>query len=175
MLGVPVVAEPRCVSYHLSAGRGYAYHNDDFIFNTFLGALSLGADDWAERVKINNLRHGRKEVVEHLWELAYEKSREERRWFERWRKKKGPVLSFNEMLIQRPWSELNKKKHGFSNDNLLIYHPTWLNLIKGTPAEKAYNNSTYQKGLDEFIRKNLWDFVYHNNEFDKNNAYFPTL
>ena len=44
MLGIPVVAEPRCVSYHLSCGRGYSYLHDDYIHNVFLCGLALCSD-----------------------------------------------------------------------------------------------------------------------------------
>ena len=163
MLGIPVVAEPRCISYHLSAGRGYSYHADDFMYNTFLAGFSLGADMWVERMKINSLRTGRKEVVEKLYDRAWDNCQEDRAWIN-----KRKRLTFNQMMVERPWEQLNKEKLGVGGANLLIYHPTMLELIANSPqALEAYKNSKYQQELDLFIQQNLWDYVYHNDQYER--------
>lgn len=168
MLGIPVIAEPRCVSYHLSCGRGYSYHHDDFIFNTFLIGFALGADMWVERMMINMLRTGRKEVVDFLYNLAWEKAQEDRKWVA----KRG-IMTFNEMLVERPWEKLNNAKGLKGGANILVYHQTWESLLATSPvATEAYKNSKHQKELDLFIRTNLWDFVYKNDQYDKSKSYF---
>ena len=44
---------------------------------------------------------------------------------------------------------------------MLIFHSTWLLLLKGHPiAQKAYDESKYQEGLAKFIRENLAEYVY---------------
>ena len=163
MLGIPVVAEPRCVSYHLSCGRGYSYHHDDYIHNVFLCGMALGADMWVERAKINWLRTGRKESIDKLWDLAAEASRKDRKWIDK-RKK----FTFNQLLVERPWEKLNIEKYGRGDANMLIYHPTWLSLLDKAPhAKKAYEESKYQAELDKFIRDNLWQFVYKNDKYQQ--------
>ena len=42
----------------------------------------------------------------------------------------------------------------------LIFHDTWLPLIKGTPAEELYNKSELQKQLAIFIEEHLADKIY---------------
>ena len=161
MLGIPVVAEPRCVSYHLSAGRGYSYDHDDYIHNVLLVGLSLGADMWVERAKINWLRRGRREVVEHLWDLAVQESKEDRAWFKRWAKKKGPVTSFDQLMIDRPWEKLNDQKHGQHIESLLVYQPTFERLLEeGSYAKQVYDASPLQKKFKEFVYEHLPKYIY---------------
>ena len=169
MLGIPVVAEPRCVSYHLSCGRGYSYHHDDYITNVFIASLSLGADMWAERAKLNWMRTGRKEVIDKLWNFAQEESREDKKWIEKRRK-----LSFTELLIERPWEKLNNAMGLKGGGNMLIYHNTWHELLEKAPhVKELYGKSELQKELDIFIRENLWPFVYKNDRYDQNKPCFP--
>ena len=80
-------------------------------------------------------------------------------------------MTFNELIVQRPWDKWNMEKHGKTNSSMLIYHPTWLQLLKESagPAKEAYENSIYQKDLNKFIIEELWDYVYKKDKYDKNN------
>ena len=70
-------------------------------------------------------------------------------------------MTFNEMLARKPWDEMNMKKHGVINSGMLIFHDSWLELIKQTPhVVEAYEKSKYQKDLDKFINNNLSQYVY---------------
>ena len=157
MFGSCVVTNPRAVGYHLSAGRGYSYNHDDYLENVLGIAYALGMDDWRERTYINWLRKGRKDVLDRIMargEREYQPDRE----FVSSRK----VKAFNELLAERPWDVKNKERHGSSYGALTIFHDTWLELLKSAPeqARVAYENSKYQKGLEEFINTNLGQFVY---------------
>ena len=155
MLGKPVVTEPRVNAYHLSAARGYSYVHDDYIHNVFHSAIILGADMWAERTFLNYSRRASKEVLSTLWKQAEGEAVRQRTWLEEHR-----IKTFNEVIAERPWDVMNDAKHGSHNSGMLIYHQTWLDLIKGTPVEELYNNSKHQKELAEFVEKNLSQFTY---------------
>ena len=154
MMGSCSVTEPRINAYHLSSERGYSYHHDDYIHNVFTCAYALGADDWMERTYINYLRKNKKEVLDALWQQAIQTS-EKRKQFVAKNKKK----SFNEVISERPWDALNDKKFGSHNSGLLVFHDTWLPLIKGTPAEAVYPGK-HQLELEKFINEKLSAFVY---------------
>ena len=166
LLGYCTVTEPRVNVYHLSAGRGYSYQNADYIHNVFLSCLILGADDWAERGYLNNLRKGNPETLNKLWKQAEAECQEQKEFV-----KKNKIMTFNEMLERRPWDEMNMKKHGTTNSGLLVFHPTWIEECKTAPEymKEAYRNSKHQKELEKFIVDKLWNFVYHNNKYDKGN------
>ena len=166
MMGSCVVTVPDATGYHLSSGRGYAYTHDDYIHNIFNCAYALGCDDWLERAYINYLRNGRKEVLDRMMAEARVEMAGRRAKIEKERK-----YTFSQLLTERPWDKWNMEKHGRSNCNILVYHPTWLNLLKDSSeiSKEAYRNSTYQVGLEKFIIDNLWDNVYHKDSFDKTN------
>jgi len=155
LFGSNVSVVPKAIGYHLCAPRGYSYHHDDYIHNVMAIGIALGADMWAERAYINWCKKGRKEVVDKLWEDAKKETKEDREFILGKAK-----TTFNQILLDRPWDKLNDKKHGRHNASMLIYHPTWLPGIKGTPAEKMYNESELQKELEKFIWTELKDYVY---------------
>lgn len=156
MLGSCSVTEPRVNVYHLSAGRGYSYIHDDYIHNVFLSSLALGADMWAERTYLNNLRKARPEVLEKLWGQAEMECIPQREFIEQ-----NKVMTFNEMIATQPWDKKNMEKFGIKNSGLLVYHPTWLELIKQTPhVIEAYERSLHQKDLEKFVDEKLSAYVY---------------
>ena len=70
-------------------------------------------------------------------------------------------MSFNDMLIDPPWDKKNMEKFGRTNCGLQIYHDTFLPLLEGTPAKDYYyNESKYQKSLEELINTKLSHLVY---------------
>jgi len=164
MYGSTVCVEPRAIGYHLSSGRGYSWNHDNYVENVLGNAYALGMDDWRDRTYINQLRRGRKEVLDAMLtrnEVEYGE--------DRLRVAKRKIMSFNDLLTQRPWSARNVERRGYKNDHMLIFHPTWLEMIETHPiAKKAYEESATQAELSRFIVDNLWEFVYHNVEYDRN-------
>lgn len=157
MAGYSSVTEPRINAYHLSSERGYSYQHDDYIHNVFACANALGADWWLERTYINYLRRGRKEVLDKLMVEARRSSKARRELVE-----KKAKMTFNLLIIERPWDALNKKKFGKSNSGFLVYQDTWLEELKKSSeeAQKAYRESEGQKGLAKFIDTYLSGNVY---------------
>lgn len=156
LMGSCSVTEPRINAYHLSAGRGYNYHHDDYIHNVFACGLSLGADWWVERTYLNNLRKGKKEVLDRLMQEAKRISKDKAEMVA-----KRAVMSFNELLVKKRWDTLNMEKFGSKNSGILIYHESWLNMIeKEGKITEEYKNSKYQKELADFIINNLKEYTY---------------
>lgn len=155
MFGSRVSVDPGAIAYHLCAPRGYSYSHDDYVHNVFLIAHALGIEDWGERAYLNWLRRSRKEDLDRLWNEAKREAVLDKEFIN-----KKKVASFNELLVERPWDKLNDERYGKHNGSMLIYHDTWLPLIEGTPAEELYNKSETQKGLEDFINKNLSQYVY---------------
>ncbi len=163
MLGSSVVCEPRAICYHLASSRGYSYDHDDYLHNVFNMGVGLGADEWLERTYINYLRRGRKEVLDKMMAEARVEMADRRADIEKRR-----IYSFNDLLLQRPWDKKNIEKGGVANSSMLIYHPTWYAGLKDYPnALKFYEESELQKKLHRFIVDNLWNVVYHKDEYDK--------
>ena len=156
MFGSTVAISPKSVGLHLASGRGYSYNHDDYLENVLGVTYALGCDDWRERTYLNWLRKGRKEVLDRIMERGEREYAPDRAFIEKRRKK-----TFNDLLIERPWDKMNMKRHGKCNGSMLIFHPTWLELIKRTPwVVEAYENSKYQKELANFITTNLSKFIY---------------
>lgn len=163
MLGSTVVTEPRAVGYHLASERGYSYNFDNYIENVLGCMYALGIDDWRERTFIHWLRKGRREVLDQMMERS---TREHQRDREKIQKRK--TYSFNDLLLQRPWDKKNIEKFGESNCGLQIYHPSFIQLLKNTPAEDYYyHHSKYQRELDALIEGPLWEFVYKKDHYEK--------
>jgi glycosyltransferase involved in cell wall biosynthesis len=161
MLGSRVSVDPQAKAYHLCAGRGYSYNYNDYISNVLAIGLALNADWWAERAYINWCKHGNFKTMNHLWERAKKETAKDREFIA-----KNSKISFNDLLVQRPWDKLNDERYGKHNSSMLIFHETWINnMIKGTPAEALYNESKSQKELEKFINENLSDYVYKRGKF----------
>jgi hypothetical protein len=151
-----VVTDPNAVGYHLASGRGYSYNHDDYIENVLGIGYALGMDDWRERMYINLLRKSRKDVLDKIMERSAREHHSNREFVEKNRK-----MTFNQLLVERPWEKMNKERCGSGLSNLLIYHDTIIELFKKVPQSwEAYQNSKYQVELDKFIKENLSQFVY---------------
>ena len=158
MFGSSVSTHPKAIGYHLASGRGYTWNHDDYLHNVFNIGYALGMDDWLERAYINCLRKGRKEVLDRMMAEAKIEAKEDRKYIEQHRK-----MTFNELLVKRPWKTMNEELHGKGLDNILIYHDSWIDYqLKEAPeyVQKMYHNSETQKKLAKFIDENLGDFVY---------------
>ncbi len=175
MFGSSVVVEPRAVGYHLASPRGYTYNHDDYIENVLGIGYALSMDWWRNRTYLNYLRKGRKEILDSIMERNRKEYGEDRRFIEK--KKK---YSFNEMISIKTeydgktyaglWNKLNMERFGKCNGQLLIFHPTWIELLKSAPdyMKKSYKESDEEKKLSKFIVEDMWDFVYHKDKYDKN-------
>lgn len=157
MLGSTVVSEPRAHCYHLSSGRGYSYNHDDYIHNVFHSALVLGADAWAERTFLNYLRKNRPDVLDELWSQARVEATDQREFMALNRS-----MTFNDLVRQRPWDRLNDKRHGRHNSGTLIYHQSWVDLVRKESPEvyELWRRSEAQQELSAFIEAHLGEFVY---------------
>lgn len=157
MFGSKVSVDPQAIAYHLCAPRGYSYnYEEEYIHNVFLIGHSLGMDGWVERAYLNWLIKHNKETLDRLWEEAKQEAKEDRKYIA-----KRATKTFDELIVERPWDKLNDEKHGKHNSSMLIFQDTWIeNMLKGSPAEEAYNESETQKKLAKFIDENLADKVY---------------
>lgn len=157
MFGSSVAVHPLAIGYHLKSYRGYNWNHDDYIHNVLNVSYALGMDDWRERAYINWMRRGRKEVLDRMMEEGEREMKSDREWVDSHRLK-----SFNDILVERPWDKLNKERLGSSNSSMLIFHDSWLNLLKEAPqyVVDAYKNSKYQRSLEEFINSKLAQYVY---------------
>lgn len=155
LFGSTVTVDPQAIGYHLCAPRGYSYHHDDYVHNVLAIGMAIGADEWVERAYINWCRKSRLDVMKKLWDDAKKETAEDREFIAEKR-----IRTFNDLLVERPWDKLNDERYGKHNSAMLIFHPTWLPLIKNTPAEGIYNNSDLQKKLEEFIYEKLPDKIY---------------
>lgn len=158
LFGSCVVVEPRAIGYHLASGRGYSYHHNDYIHNVFNIGFSLNMYDWTERFYINCLRKYPKDIIDKMYDEAYNETIDDQKFIKENRK-----LTFNDLLIQRLWDKFNLQKHNYCHSGLVIYHDTWLKLLEQAPdyVKQAYQNSKYQKDLDNFIRQHLSKFIYN--------------
>ena len=162
MYGSSVVVEPRAVGYHLASSRGYAYTHDDYIHNVYNCAYALGCDDWLERTHLNYLRRGREDVLERMLAEAKVEMRETRKIVEARR-----ITTFNDLLVDRPWDKLNMERGGAANSSLLIYHHSWIELIKSNPkVYERFKNSPTQQALSKFIVEKLHNYIYKWQEFE---------
>ena len=156
LYGSCVVVEPRCIAYHLASSRGYNYHHDDYIHNLFNCAWAIGCDDWLERFYLNYLRTGREEVLDKMMAEAKVEMASRRAEIERRR-----VCTFNDLLVSKPWDKGNLERGGAKNSSMLIYHYSWIELIKQNPkVYKKFLESPIQAKLTEFIITKLHDHIY---------------
>lgn len=75
MLGSHSMMDPRALVYHLSAGRGYSWHNIDLIHNMFLVSYILGGVKWADRIFITYLN--KSPAYAPVYKMLYEESMDE--------------------------------------------------------------------------------------------------
>lgn len=156
MLGKPVVVDPRIVSYHLSAGRGYSYHQDDLIHNMMLLGYALNADALGERVYIRYLDKSgvNREHLNKLHDQAKREAEHDRTFLAT-----CSARSLYDVLIERPWDRQNDERHGKHQSFMAIYQDTWLNDLSGD-ALAYYKASKLQAELDAIVRNDLSEFIY---------------
>lgn len=156
MLGSSVWSVPKAVGYHLSAGRGYSFHNDDLIHNMMLMCLALGADAWAERIYIRYMcKPGiDRAVLDRMYADAKKEATSDRESLpEKCRH------TFNDLFVKRPWDLENEKVHGASSSLVSVFDGTWTEELP-EEAKSFYRDSPLQKALGEFIEKELAHLVY---------------
>lgn len=149
MLGSHVRSVPTALAYHLSAGRGYSFKQDDLIHNMMLLALSLGADAMAERVYIRYL--GKESVNKISLDRLYSEAKTEAR-SDRELLLPRTVKSFYDVLIEKPWDKLNIEKFGIASSSMGIYDKSWTNNLTGE-AKEYFIRSPLQADLQELIDK----------------------
>ncbi len=143
MLGFSVSSVPLAIGYHLSAGRGYSFVQNDFIHNMMLLAYALGADAFAERVYLRYLGKAgvNKEVLTKMRDDAWLESQSDRtNLLPKCR------FTFMETLIFKPWDEKNLATHGVKASLMGVYDKTWTDGLEGE-ARQIFDNSQLQKDL----------------------------
>lgn len=95
MTGSNVVCDPNSLVYHLSAGRGYEWHNNDLIHNMFLVAYALGGFRWADRILITyvNKVGGVTDPLKKLYDDAISEGEPLKKWLD-----EHKIMTFEEML-----------------------------------------------------------------------------
>lgn len=101
--------------------------------------------------------------MDRLWEEAHKETVLDREFIAN-----RSVKTFNELLLERPWDKMNDALHGKHNGSLMIFHETWLNMLKGTRAEELYRKSEEMPKLEKFINDNLSQYVYKRGKVDAN-------
>lgn len=88
MLGKTSMMDPNALVYHLSAGRGYNWHNGDLIHNMFLVSEILGGEEWSDRILITylNKRGADNDYIRSLHAEALEEAKEDKRWLNKHKK-----------------------------------------------------------------------------------------
>lgn len=128
MTGSTSMCDPQSLVYHLSAGRGYAWHNDDLIHNMFLVSYILAGKRWADRILITYMNKvGKSNHLMQLYNEALEEGEPTKKWLD-----KNKIMTFEELLRldwkndcdkcikrghkephpMRPWDIKNEELHG---------------------------------------------------------------
>ena len=155
MLGSTSMCVPKAVGYHLSAGRGYSYHQDDFIHNMMLLCRTLNADAFAERIWIHYHTPGHnKETIDRLYDEAIKESKEDAAW-----NYLHAQYAFTDLFDALPWDEKNDELHGNHSSGFLIFHDTWLAELSNE-ARGLYEASDMQKTLAQKITTDWSAYVY---------------
>ena len=160
-MGACSVTQPKSFIYHLSAGRGYAYHYDDLIHNMALAAYTIGGMKWAERILITYLNKPGSDSKT-VWRLYNEALEEGKPDFERINKES--VWTFDQLVYNQPecagekcrrshkspvphpmsiWDRMNEEKYGKHLSAIAIFDD-WLGRLQGEALE-IYKSSPYQK------------------------------
>jgi glycosyltransferase involved in cell wall biosynthesis len=95
MTGSTSMMDPRALVYHLSAGRGYNWNNQDLIYNMLLVSYILGGDEWIDRIYITYLnKHGSNEpFMTFLYNQAKKDGQEDKDWLD-----ENKIMTFEELL-----------------------------------------------------------------------------
>lgn len=156
MLGQQVSVVPAAVGYHLSAGRGYSFHQDDLIHNMMLLGYALGADAFAERVYLRYLnKEGvNRERLDRMRDDALHEAAHDRATL-----LPNLHMSFLEVLAVKPWDIANDVRHGRRASAMGIYDKTWTDQLTGEAAA-LFDASILQRDLREYIDTHLSKYVY---------------
>lgn len=152
--GGTVATEPRALAYHLSAGRGYAYHYDDLIHNMMLCAYTIGGPAWAERILFAylNKRGVNEAKVRELYAQALEEGEADRLVID-----KQAIRTFEEVIDTLPWDTANEKLHGRKKSGLLIYD--FRKLLRDD-IRVLFDASPLQQILEQKIHSNWANYIY---------------
>lgn len=156
MMGSCVSSVPTAIGYHLSAGRGYSFVQNDLIHNMMLMAYALGADAFGERVYIRYLGKAgvRKDVLDAMYSDAKRESSNDRQNL-----LPKTVMSFLDVIRERPWDKRNMEKYGRASSFIGIYDGSWISELEGE-AKTFYENSSLQAELRKVIDSELSHLVY---------------
>lgn len=159
MMGYWVSSVPTAIGYHLSAGRGYSFVQDDLIHNMMLMAYALGADAFAERVYLrylNKVGVDTKKLNKMKEDAILESTDDVKNLHPRFR------MTFMEMLKNKPWDVVNDVSHGVHASLMGVYQ-NWVEELKGE-AKQIYENSELQKELNETIQRDFKSIIYKDSE-----------
>lgn len=133
MMGSTSMMEPRALVYHLSAGRGYSWHNNDLIHNMFLVSYIMGGEKWADRILMTyyNKSPGNESFYDSLYAQARRDGQEDKDWLDSNRKMtfedvlglditegherwctKCTKRGYSDPHAMRPWDSKNEELHG---------------------------------------------------------------
>ena len=154
LLGGVCLTEPRALVYHLSAGRGYSWHQDDLIHNLMFLAETVCGRPWAERCRYEYLNKigAKEERINELFDQAMRESPEDKAFIEERR-----VMTFEELLDRLPWDQWNMERYGKANSGILIYDIR--RILKGAILERFLADPVQQK-LEEKIHGDWSRHVY---------------
>jgi len=159
LLGSNVMVDPRCLVFHLSAGRKYTWTSDNLIHNMILTAYTLGGFKWAERIFVTYLdKQGTDiEALEKLYQDAITQGKTKRDMIEA-----RQICTLEELLgigqepdcdghcyknqkhKMRKWDILNDKLHGKHLSFVTVFED-WLERLQTDRARTFIKNSPYQK------------------------------
>lgn len=156
MLGSTVMCVPSAVGYHLSAGRGYNFYQNDLIHNMMLLGYALGADAMAERVYLRYLaKQGvSNETLLALHTQALDEARHDREIL-----LPKTTKSFYDCITDRSWDAKNMELHGKANSGILIYDRTWTTTLTDE-ARALFDASPLQAELQKRIDSEWSHLVY---------------
>lgn len=147
-LGYGVYLEPNGLVYHLSAGRGYHYHQHDLIHNMMLLGYALGTPALGERVFLTYLgKHDRATLLRLHTAATTHGTNDYLSWFVP--SEHTPVYT---VLQSRPWDKWNELHHGTSHSDVVVFHDTWLAGLS-RDARIAYAQSELQRELLPFLNE----------------------
>ncbi len=132
MFGSTSMMDPRALVYHLSAGRGYSWHNNDLIHNMFLVSYILGGETWADRILITyyNKHPTNAAFYKSLYDQAIRDGQADKDWVDRKKKftfeqvigvDKTPLVESMspEELEKQSWWCTECTKRGYADPHVL--------------------------------------------------------
>lgn len=139
MTGSTVVCDPNSLVFHLSAGRGYSFRNDDLLHNMLLVSYAIGGQRWMDRIMITyiNKNGGMTPTLEKYYNEAKEEGEPLKQWLDA-----NKIMTFEEMLGLGKEDDCNKcmkRRHpephvkriwDIKNDELYNYHRSYVTEFK---------------------------------------------